>query len=183
LAPIFCFYGAMKVLTEKQKLFVAEYLKDFNGTRAATAAGYSKKTAKVIAYENLAKTEIQEALNIAIAERIKRTETDADMVLEYHKNILHMSVREILNDDFTVKPLSEWPDVWCQMISGVEVAELFAGSGDAKQMIGLLKKMKWVDKLKNLELLGKHVDVQAYKDKAEVDHNFRVVISPEDAKL
>lgn len=32
-------------LTEKQRLFVAEYLTDFNATRAAMSAGYSKNTA------------------------------------------------------------------------------------------------------------------------------------------
>ena len=28
----------------------------------------------------------------------------------------------------------------------------------------MLKKIKWPDKLKNLELLGKHVNVQAFKE-------------------
>ena len=46
-------------LTEKQVLFVAEYLIDFNATRAAMAAGYSKGTAYAIGWENLRKPEIQ----------------------------------------------------------------------------------------------------------------------------
>lgn len=46
-------------LTEKQVLFVAEYLTDFNATRSAMAAGYSKKTAYSIGWENLRKPEIQ----------------------------------------------------------------------------------------------------------------------------
>lgn len=46
-------------LTEKQVLFVAEYLTDFNATRAAMAVGYSKKTAHSIGWENLRKPEIQ----------------------------------------------------------------------------------------------------------------------------
>ena len=32
----------------------------------------------------------------------------------------------------------------------------------------LLKKIKWPDKVKNLELLGKHIDVNAFKE--TVDH-------------
>lgn len=31
----------------------------------------------------------------------------------------------------------------------------------------LLKKIKWPDKVKNLELLGKHVSVQAFKEQME----------------
>jgi phage terminase small subunit len=46
-------------LTAKQVLFVAEYLIDFNATRAAMAVGYSKKTARQIGYENLTKPYIQ----------------------------------------------------------------------------------------------------------------------------
>ncbi len=46
-------------LTEKQRLFVMEYLRDFNATRAAMAVGYSKKTAYAIGWENLRKPQIQ----------------------------------------------------------------------------------------------------------------------------
>ncbi|KMZ42522.1 MULTISPECIES: terminase small subunit [Bacillales] len=46
-------------LTDKQRLFVLEYLLDFNATRAAMAVGYSKKTAHVIGWENLRKPNIQ----------------------------------------------------------------------------------------------------------------------------
>ncbi|MED1954921.1 terminase small subunit [Brevibacillus centrosporus] len=46
-------------LTDKQRLFVMEYLRDFNATRAAMAVGYSKKTAYAIGWENLRKPQIQ----------------------------------------------------------------------------------------------------------------------------
>lgn len=46
-------------LTDKQRLFVLEYLRDFNATRAAMSVGYSKKTAHVIGWENLRKPNIQ----------------------------------------------------------------------------------------------------------------------------
>lgn len=40
-------------LTPKQQLFIAEYLKDNNGARAAEAAGYSKQNARSQAYQLL----------------------------------------------------------------------------------------------------------------------------------
>ena len=46
-------------LTDKQRMFVLEYMRDFNATRAAMAAGYSKRTAYSIGWENLRKPEIQ----------------------------------------------------------------------------------------------------------------------------
>ncbi len=49
-----------------------------------------------------------------------------------------------------------------------------AGEGDNA---GLLKKIKWPDKVKNLELLGKHVDVQAFKEQTKVEHGFEEEVS------
>jgi phage terminase small subunit len=56
-------------VNNKQTVFVAEYLKDFNASRAAKAAGYSAKTAYSIGQENLKKPEIAEAIKAGIAER------------------------------------------------------------------------------------------------------------------
>ena len=50
-------------LTPKQKAFVREYKANGgNGTQAAIKAGYSEKTARKIASENVTKPDIQEAL-------------------------------------------------------------------------------------------------------------------------
>lgn len=46
-------------MTKKQKRFADEYLIDLNATQAAIRAGYSKKTAKEIGYENLTKLHIK----------------------------------------------------------------------------------------------------------------------------
>jgi len=52
-----------KKLTIKQRMFVQTYFDNgFNATRAAITAGYSKKTAKDIACENLAKPNIKAAI-------------------------------------------------------------------------------------------------------------------------
>ena len=49
-------------LTDQQRLFVAEYLKDNNATQAAIRAGYSKKTAEQIGYQLLQKTSVAQAI-------------------------------------------------------------------------------------------------------------------------
>jgi len=62
----------MSNLTPKQELFVNEYLVDLNATQAAIRAGYSKKTAKQIATENLSKPAIARAIAEANQERMER---------------------------------------------------------------------------------------------------------------
>lgn len=82
--------------------------------------------------------------------------------------IEQMDVLDIINDDMSIKPVSCWPKSWRQYLAGFDLAEMFEGRGDEREMIGIPKKIKWPDKLKYLELLGRHVDVQAFKDKVDV---------------
>lgn len=61
--------GAQHRFTDKQLLFIAEYVKDFNKTRAAIAAGYSERSARDIGHENLTKPNIAEEVQRIIDER------------------------------------------------------------------------------------------------------------------
>ena len=69
-------------LTDQQRLFVAEYLKDNNATQAAIRAGYSKKTAEQIGYQLLQKTSVAQAIAQQQKASIVRTLGSADEVLE-----------------------------------------------------------------------------------------------------
>jgi|GEM_PF-2254569 len=71
-----------KELTNKQALFIKEYVIDFNATRAAKAAGYSPKTAFTIGIENLKKPLIQTILAKEVKERLDKSEHSADEVIK-----------------------------------------------------------------------------------------------------
>ncbi|MDH1531002.1 terminase small subunit [Acinetobacter johnsonii] len=150
----------MANLTPKQQRFVEEYLIDLNATQAAIRSGYSEKTAKSIGQENLTKPDIQKAIEEAQNKRQEQTQIDAAYVLKRLVEIDQMDVLDIMDDDGNVKPLRDWPKIWCQYISNIETISMDDGEG-------WLKKIKWPDKVKNLELLGKHVSVGAFKDKVE----------------
>src|SRR5438045_5903980 len=64
-------------LSPKQQIFVGEYLRHFNATRAAIDAGYSPKTAHSIGWENLRKPESADA----ISQRLSETAMGKDEVL------------------------------------------------------------------------------------------------------
>jgi len=68
-------------LTDKQEAFCREYLIDLNGTQSAIRAGYSKKTARSIADENLTKPDIVSRVKELMSERAERVERTADDVL------------------------------------------------------------------------------------------------------
>jgi phage terminase small subunit len=71
-----------KKLTPKQKLFCKEYQKDFNATRSAIAAGYSKKTAKQMGTENLAKPYLAEYLKQNMQKQADKVYLSVEMVLK-----------------------------------------------------------------------------------------------------
>ncbi|MEK9123824.1 terminase small subunit [Escherichia coli] len=154
----------LKQLTPKQELFCREYLKDLNATQAAIRAGYSEKTANEQASRLLANVNVQNFVAELKATRIEQTGIDAAYVLRRLVEIDQMDVLDIMTDDMSLKPVSEWPASWRRYLSGFDLAEMFEGRGDDREMVGILKKIKWPDKVKNLELLGRHVSVQAFKD-------------------
>ncbi|EJC7565949.1 terminase small subunit [Salmonella enterica] len=158
-----------KPLTAMQEAYAQEYTKcPENQTQAAINAGFSPNTAAVKASVMMRDERIQKRIAELMEERNKRLRVSADYVLLRLVEIDQMDVIDILNDDMSIKPVSEWPKVWSQYLTGFELADMFEGRGDEKELVGILKKIKWPDKVKNLELIGKHVDVNAFKERLEV---------------
>ena len=88
----------MAKLTAKQQRFCDEYLIDLNATQAAIRAGYSEKTAAVIATENLRKPNISEYIEKRMAEKNKELIADQDEVMKY----LTAVMRRQLTDSIVV---------------------------------------------------------------------------------
>ncbi|WP_260515009.1 MULTISPECIES: terminase small subunit [unclassified Serratia (in: enterobacteria)] len=151
-------------LTDKQEMFCREYLIDLNATQAAIRAGYSTKTANRTASENLSKPDIQLRISELKVQRNDLVGINATYVLNRLVEIDRMDVLDILNSSGELKPVSEWPTVWRTTLSGLDILEMAAEGNSA----ATLKKIKWPDKVKNLELLGKHIEVNAFKE--TLDH-------------
>lgn len=160
----------MPSLTAKQEMFCREYLLDLNATQAAIRAGYSVASAKQAGYENMTKPDLQQRVSELMQERNERNKIDADYVLRRLSEIDQMDVMDILAENGELKPVREWPKVWRTTLSGMDVSEINTSEGAA----GLLKKIKWPDKVKNLELLGNHVNVQAFKQHTEISGGITV---------
>lgn len=83
-----------KKLTAKQEAFCKEYLIDYNGTRAAIKAGYSKNNATSQAYDNTMKPYIQEYMTKLRKKRDKRTQVDADWVINQITQVAILAKKE-----------------------------------------------------------------------------------------
>lgn len=110
---------------------------------------------------------IQKRIAELMEERNKRLRVSADYVLLRLVEIDQMDVIDILNDDGGLKPISQWPKIWRTTLSGLDISTTITNF-DETTLKNMLKKIKWPDKVKNLELIGKHVDVMAFKERLEV---------------
>ena len=158
--------SALDQLEEKQQLFVHEYIKDLNGTKAAIRAHYAEDSAHVQASRMLSYAKVQNAIAELKALRNKQLNVDAGYVLQRLLEVDQLDAADILDDSGAIKPVNEWPKEWRQNISSFEVASDGQGTSVAK--------LKFPDKVKNLELIGRHVDVAAWTSNQTIDLNATV---------
>ena len=140
-------------MTPRQQRFVEEFLIDLNATQAAIRAGYSPRTARNIASENLAKPDIQEAVAKAKRARSERTEIDAEWVLRELVK-LHRRVTQEIRPALHPKTRKQMKDE--------EGNLLFVFNSAAAT--------------RALELIGKHIGVGAFnKDRLEISGEISLV--------
>jgi phage terminase small subunit len=154
-------------LTPKQQRFVDEYLIDMNGTQAAIRAGYSAKTANEQAARLLANVNVSDAVQTAMDKRSERTAINADWVLTRLAIEAEADLADLYDDNGNLLPVKQWPLIWRQgLVAGVEsVREKSRGDEE----LSVVDKIKISDRVKRLELIGRHVGVQAFKDRIEHD--------------
>lgn len=146
----------MAKLTAKQRRFVDEYLVDLNATQAAIRAGYSPDTANVIGSENLAKPYIQQRIQKQMDERAARTGITQDKVIEELAKIAFSDICNYLKVENNRVEIFDTDSIQKEVLSAI--AEIKQGN------YGL--SIKLYDKLKALELLGRHLGM--FKDKLEI---------------
>ena len=165
-------------LTPKQAAFVKEYLIDKNATQAAIRAGYSAKTADRIGPELLGKTCVEAAVNRNLIKQQERTEVTADRVLRELAAIAFADTRRLYREDGSIKSPGELDDRTASALAGIDTEERDGEDGYR----AYTRKVKQWDKVKALELLGKHLGLYptrgtlsiALDGQVDVQHTHRI---------
>jgi phage terminase small subunit len=124
-------------LTEKQKRFADYYIETGNATESAVKAGYSRKTAKEIASENLTKPNIKEYIDSRLKELDNKRIMNAEEVMQLLTSIARNEIQE-------------------------DVVVFGEGGSDIAT-----KGMSAKDRLKALELIGKRYTLWTDKTQLE----------------
>lgn len=157
----------MKPLPPMQQRFVDEYIIDLNATAAARRAGYSVRTAEQQGGRLLKNVWVAQAIHTALEARSKRTQIDADWVLRRLAGEAEADLADLYDDAGNLLPIREWPRVFrCGLVVGFETVHETEGSGEDRRRL-LVRKVKLQDRSKTIELIGRHVDVQAWRDRVE----------------
>ena len=170
-------------LTPKQKRFCEEYLIDLNATQAAIRAGYSPKTAEQTASRLLRNVKVQDYIAKRQKELSRSTEITQERVIKELALIAfsnNADYAHVVEKKLQVEAGGALVDVLdkdgkpvtYRTVEPVLTEEL---TEEQKRALAVIKKgrdgleVKSCDKVKALELLGKHLGI--FTDKIEANVN------------
>ena len=173
----------MANMTAKQKRFCEEYLVDLNATQAAIRAGYSEKRASEQAYQLLQKTTVQNYIQKRKADRIERTEIKQDFVLRELMDIASVNATDyarVVEKNATAEVDgriiqlydADGKPVKYRTVEPILTDEL---TEVQKKALRVIKKgrdgfeIQPYDKLKVLELLGRHLGMWDKKSEKDIE--------------
>lgn len=148
-----------KVLTPKLVRFVDEYLVDLNATQAAIRAGFSAKTAKQAGYRALTNVDVQSAVEAKRKELAAAVGVTRERVLQEMAKLAFSDLRQLYNEDGTLKHPHEWPEGAAGSVAGMDFETVRVRHEDGSEVVERTEvaKVKLWDKGKQLENLLKHL--------------------------
>lgn len=135
-------------LTEKQQRFADEYLIDLNATQAAIRAGYSAKSAEQQGSTLLRNPKVSAYIDERMAALSRRTGVNQERIIRELARVAFLDPTQLVNMDSAELLDSASADDRAA-IASVKVKTM---SGDTEM---IEREVKFADKLKALELLGK----------------------------
>lgn len=149
-------------LSPQKRMFVLELLKNnFRIGATAVSLGLSASVGSSFFSE----PDVQAAIEEQMQYRVDRTQVDADWVLLQLAKMFDADLADIFvpgsND---LRPIHEWPEIWRKMTTSVKIDDKFSKDAGAFSV----KDVKILDRLKALEMIGKHTDVRAFTERIEV---------------
>jgi phage terminase small subunit len=148
-------------LNARQIMFAHEYVVDFNKTQAAVRAGYVEDCAHAQGYKVFKIPEVQELIDKLMEQRAIEREYLVDRVLEELSRIAFANSKDYYewsNSSMILKDSDTLTAAQAAAISGIKAkVSVYGGSTEVKQY----------DKLKALELLGRHLAM--WKDSIDLN--------------
>ena len=159
--------SAMPVLDNwRHEIYALAIASGKNQTEAGRECGYAEKWLWTHASRLSRNVTVQARITELREQFVNARLVDAKKLHIRWSEMFEADIGDIVNVDGAFKPIHEWPKVWRQMMSAMDVKEIFEPSKDGKDKawdkIGQLVKMRFIEQSKLGELLGKHKAVDAF---------------------
>lgn len=154
-----------KLRSDRQEQFCQEYLVDLNATQAYLRTGYTPKNVSQCASMLLSRPHVRARVDELLAQRAARTGVNQDRVIRELARIAFLDPTELADinkgtilDDTTEDDRAAIASV--KVKSGEDYTE---------------REIRFADKLKALELLGKHLGM--FTDKVDITGPLPVIVN------
>ena len=151
--------NSMARKNSRHELFAREYVKDLNGKRAAIAVGYSAKTADAAASRLLSNVKVQTLVATLTKKHADKLDLSTEKVLSELSSMGFSNMLDymkVTQEGGAYVDLSDLTRGQAAAIQEVTVDEYVEGKGMHARKVKRTK-LKLVDKIRSLELLGKHL--------------------------
>jgi phage terminase small subunit len=158
---------------QREETFAREYLIDLNGTRAAIAAGYSRKGADVRAAELLGNSRVQALIETLTKDKFGKLDISAERILQELARLAFVDPANLFDEAGSLKPIHQMDEDSRRAIGALDHEKLFEhyGKGQAKH-VGATVKVKLGDKTRALQLLGQFRKLFTEKVEFDATANF-----------
>lgn len=157
-------------MNRRHKRFAQEYSIDLNATQAAIRVGYSEKTAYSTGQRLLKNVEVKSHIEELQMAKAKRAEVSADEVIRELSLIAFSKATDYAR--VVEKPLTDDEGSEVGTYSAIELVPTETLTEDQQRALATMKKgrdgleVKPYDKVRALELLGKHLGL--FTDKVDL---------------
>lgn len=150
-------------LNEQQERFCREFILDLSATKAAVRAGYKEHSATQGASRLMTNELVMARIQTLMNERAKRSEITADTILHELLRLARVDIGDVYDENGYLLNVKDIPEDARRAIAGIDV---FVERDHDGVPIGETKKIRFYDKTKALELIGKHLKL--FTDRIEV---------------
>lgn len=131
---------------DRYRAFAEEYARTLSYTKAAIACGYTPGNANRQGHRIGKLPLVKGFIKDAMAARAQRVQVDSDRVLRELARLAFSDPRKLFHPDGAPKDITELDDDTAAVISGLEVQEVYEGSGENRVFVGYVKKYRLSDK-------------------------------------
>lgn len=140
----------------REERFVAEYLKDLNGTEAMRRVGFTGRRPDIAASKLLARSHVRAMIEKRAAAVVRRAEATQERIIDEACAIAYSDPRHYFDAQGRLIPVGELSDHAAAAVSDLEFETVtVAGKeGEASVAVTRVKKLKRWNKVEALKFLG-----------------------------